>query len=459
MKKIIGKYKKGMIALCAGILAIGVGAGLVSANLALRTANTAPDSYPHISKADLLAAENARILFGKNEKGEPQEWYFAGTDTSISGENRILVAVNPIKESQKFQDDGKRNVSDSALWADCVYPDASNIAEVHPNHYGASDVRAQLKDMVTGTAYFSKAEQAFLNATTITTYDTRNRVNYTTADTLYLLTKVNGKLVAGSQDDVEIQAGQTDYFWLRTANGLMEEKGNVLTANSKNANASVSVEFGRALLPVTNLDMSSVLFASAASAGKSGVLDGSETMTLRMDGSGKSVGTARYDAANGKLFVVAGESTPVSLVVLGSGTIGGETRDWYYTLETYGSAITTTAMIQEALNITSEISLSDCKIWVESTDSTDNITYAVMAEAGEVTSMAGDFNGDSDITVADIYPCKRYLLGETHGISADVANANRSTDGLVNACDLIWMLKNANMDVGANPEEGWGSIQ
>ena len=90
--------------------------------------------------------------------------------------------------------------------------------------------------------------------------------------------------MAGSDDSVEVKVSETDFFWLRTPNGLMDSKGNILTANAKNTKTSVSVEFSRAIVPASNLDVSSVLFASSASSEKSGQIDENAAMVLRMDG-------------------------------------------------------------------------------------------------------------------------------------------------------------------------------
>ncbi len=462
MKKRIVKYKKGIVMLVACVLIIGAGVGLRATGLleTSRISNSVStstvNSNHYIEKGDLINLTTGKIIFGKNENGSAQEWYLLGKDANVSGNNVVMVAANPMKDSQVFESDGKRNESDSAVWADCQYEESDNVAEVHPNHYGASELRAQLKKMVTDTAYFSDAEQALLNATTITTYDTRNRVNYTTTDKLYLLANVNGKLMAGSDDNIEVQTNQTDFFWLRTATGLMEEKGTVLTANSKNTDTSVSVEFSRAVLPVTNLDVSSISFASAATPGQSGAIDENAAMILRMDDSEKAIGSVRYNS-DSKMIVATRDTAatnPVSLMVVGNGTIGGQTCEWCYTAEVSNSTTVTVAMIQEALGLTSEVALEECKIWIESTDSTDNLTYA----KGAFTMLPGDYNGDGSITKADTYLCKRYVLGDVMDVPVEVANANESIDGQVNSCDIVWMMKNEQVEVKPNPEDGWGPI-
>ena len=131
-----------------------------------------------------------KLVFGKNSSKKPQEWYILGADSEVSGgtNNTIIFAASPIAEDQVFENDGQKNKTDTNLWSDCVY-NGSSISEVYPNHYGASDLRVALKGMADGSneTYFTTAEQRLMNATTVTTYDTRNSVNYTTTDKLYAL--------------------------------------------------------------------------------------------------------------------------------------------------------------------------------------------------------------------------------------------------------------------------------
>lgn len=397
MKKIKVRFKKGITRLLAVVMIAGMSQSMTSISQVM--ASGVADSSSFVEKEDLMNRKTGRIIFGKNEKGSAQEWYLVGKDDKISGKNVVIVAANPMKKGQVFKNEGKRNEKDSELWKDCIYADESNITEVHPNHYGASDLRTTLKGMLDGNIYFSEAEKALLNATKVTTYDTRNRVDYTTTDKLYPLANVGGKLMAGSDDSVEVKVSETDFFWLRTPNGLMDSKGNILTANAKNTKTSVSVEFSRAIVPASNLDVSSVLFASSASSEKSGQIDENAAMVLRMDGSNKSIGNVQYDKKTGNVAVKLDESAknPVSVVVLGKGVINGKNCDWYYTKGIQESTTVTSEMIQDELKITSDIFLEDCKIWVESTDSAENLTYAKMATSGEVPDIIPPSGGEDDV--------------------------------------------------------------
>lgn len=387
MKKIKMKFKKGITKLLALTMIASMSQNL--AGIEQVAASNGAKSYSFVEKADLIGLQEGKIIFGKNEDGKAQEWYLVGTDNKVSGENVVIVAAKPIKASQVFENEGKRNKKDSALWKDCSYENSSSITEVHPNHYGASDLRAELKKIENDEKYFSSAQAALLNTTKVTTEDTRNRVSYVTEDKLYVLANVNGKLMAGSNDSIEVKTTEKAFFWLRTVQGLMDSKGDSLTANNKNKQTSASVEFNRAVLPASNLNISRVLFASTASSARTGKLDNDIPMILRFDGSEKTFADATYDKATGNIKVNLNTSVknPVSLIVVG--------EDWAFSTPIEENAIVTVETIQKALDTKSDISLDECKVWVEEANNTEGIVYAKMAVEGEVPD-AQTPDGDGD---------------------------------------------------------------
>ena len=416
MKKL--RMNKVITTLLAVAMIAGVSQNLTGINTVMASGTT--ESYNFVEKADLLNLKTGKIIFGKNEKGNAQEWYLLGTDSNVSGDNVAIVAAAPIKESQVFEGDGKRNKKDSALWEDCIYASDSSITEVHPNHYGASDLRVELKEMVNDTDYFSAAESTLLNATKVSNEDTRNRVSYITEDKLYAMADVDGKLMAGSDDDIEAKVSVKEFFWLRTANGLMDNKGDVLTANQNTTGANVSVEFSRAVLPASNLNISNVLFASTASSAQCGKLDEDGAMILRMDGSQKTFGSATYDKSTGnvKVDIDASAKNPVSLIVVGD--------DWAYSKQIEKSTVVTTEMIQEALSMKSDISLDKCKIWVEETDGIECLTYARLATEGRVPDETSSNNGDTDDELGETDDNKSESSDEDKTSSSDDKNSGKT---------------------------------
>ena len=332
------------------------------------------------------AVNYGKLVFGKKSDGTTaQEWYILGKDTGVSGDNTIIVAASPIARGQKFNSDIS-NKNDENLWSDCVYSEAT-ITEVYANHYGASELRDTLQGMATNTSYFTSAEQGLMNATTVTTKDTKNSsVTYTTTDKLYALQGDydNDQYLWAGTDDSTVLAMSSylrngEWFWLRSPYGgsgdfaLCADRGYYVILGR------VDIDSGSPVQPASNLDLSSVLFASAATAAssdtKSEKITDSAAMTLRLDGTGKDIGTVTYNTTTGDIKVVKGTtSQTVALVVQGN----DGTNDWYYSKQITGTETINVSAIEAESNTPASINLSACKIWLEITE--DNVSYAVNAE-------------------------------------------------------------------------------
>ena len=414
MMKLKHNFKKGMALVLSLVMAAGLvpampgGADTVQAATGM---GTAPSVTAFATKDQLMKAFNpdsngnattiGRLVFGKNSSGNAQEWYILGKDTSVSGDNTIIFAASPIATGQKFEDDWQNNKTEQNLWSDCNY-NGTSITEVFPNHYGASDLRVALKGMAdaSNTSYFTTAEQGLMNATTVTTNDTKNGVTYTTTDKLYALAadgygSSHTTIKAGSGDStvlaMNIYWSNGSRFWLRSPYGYGD--GGALFASPGVYVDGRIVSSANAVQPASNLNLSSVLFASAAEAAssnpaESGTIALDKAMTLRLDGTGKDIGTVTYNATTGDIEVArGGTSQPVSLVVQGN----DGTQDWFYSKQITGTETINASDIKSALRMTSDIDLSACKIWLETTDSTENLTYAVNeteAATSNITSVA-----------------------------------------------------------------------
>ncbi len=400
MKKLKHNFKKGM----AFVLSLAMVAGLVPAMSggantvqAATGSGTQPSVTAYATKDQLMTAftpdangtatTKGKLVFGKKSDGTTaQEWYILGKDTGVSGDNTIIVAASPIARGQKFNSDIS-NKNDENLWSDCVYSEAT-ITEVYANHYGASELRDTLQGMATNTSYFTSAEQGLMNATTVTTKDTKNSsVTYTTTDKLYALQGDydNDQYLWAGTDDSTVLAMSSywrngDWFWLRSPYGrsgdfaLCADRGYYVILGR------VDIDSGSPVQPASNLDLSSVLFASAATAAssdtKSEKITDSAAMTLRLDGTGKDIGTATYNTTTGDIKAVKGAtSQTVALVVQGN----DGTNNWYYSKKITGTDVVNVSDIVAESNTPASIDLSACKIWLETTDSAENLTYAVNA--------------------------------------------------------------------------------
>lgn len=417
MMKLKHNFKKGM----AFVLSLAMVAGLVPAMSggadtvqAATGSGTEPSVTAYATKDQLMTAftpdangtatTKGKLVFGKNSYRNPQEWYILGADSGVSGgkDNTIIFAASPIARNRMFENDWQNNKTEQNLWSDCNY-NGTSITEVFPNHYGASDLRDTLQGMATNTSYFTSAEQGLMNATTVTTKDTKNKdssgnyLTYTTTDKLYALQgdyNDTRKMLAGTSDSTVLARkcywSSGDRFWLRSPYNdhvnyaLLAIPGTYVHYDGVIAEIAVQ--------PASNLNLSSVLFASAATAAssdtaKSGTIASDKAMTLRLDGTGKDIGTVTYNTTTGDIKVVKGTtSQTVALVVQGN----DGANDWFYSRTIAASETINTSTIKSALALSSDIDLSACKIWLEITD-TDGLAYAVgatEAATSNITSVA-----------------------------------------------------------------------
>ena len=323
-----------------------------------------------------------KLVFGKNSNGDALEWYILGKDTGVSGDNTIIFATTTIGENSSFnsnKDEKTYNYS-----AGTGYGDSDGSIAVYANHYGASNLRNNLNSMVSdsNTTSFSATEKELLNATTVTTHDTKNNLDYTTTDRLYALEATErgsaATIQAGSRGQIAI--ARKNYwdnggnFFTRTADTNSNELRCAQTNNGVNV---FGVSSSYAVRPASNLNLSSALFASAATAASSstatsGTIVSGTAMTLRLNGSSKNIGTVTYNTTKGDIKATKGSTTgDVALVVQGN----DGTNDWYYSKKITGTETVNVSAVKSALGLSADIDLSACKVWLETTE--DNVAYAV----------------------------------------------------------------------------------
>ena len=417
MMKLKHNFKKGTaVALTAALLA-GLVPALPGAAVSVKAAGgttKSPSVSTYATKDQLMddtfkpdregsAWHYGRLLFGKNSRGSAQQWYILGKDSGVSGDNTILFATSPIAKDKKFNS-SENNKTDSNLWSECDYYGGTSVKEVFANHYGASDLRAALKTMAENTSYFTTAEQGLRNPTTVTTWDNRNFCEYLTTDKLYALAADGNKatsIKAGTGDSVVLDTksywSSENRFWLRMPYDGENWHHALYVHPGQNVN-ECKVDETLTAQPASNLNLSSVSFASAAKAASSdtAVTDkigfSKAIMTLRLNGSDKNIGTVTYNTTTGDIKAVKGStSQPVSLVVQGN----DGTNDWYYSKQITGTETINESAIASETYTPASIDLSACKIWLETTDSTENLTYAVSATEATRSSI-------SSVAITDI---------------------------------------------------------
>lgn len=390
MKK---ELKRGLAMVLSAAMVLGIAPmvpGNVSRVQAEESAESGLKATVYATKDQLMnfsPDSSAKLVFGKNDQGNAQEWYVLGKDDGVEVDNAVIFATESMTTGM-FDSNNNGN----------TYKEGNQEYPVHPNHYGASVLRQTLQGMVSvdNNTYFSVAEKSLMQETTITTKDVLNQKDYTTSDKLYALASEDqnyyDKIYVGSNNgkklDVHSYSNDMD-FWLRTPCENRSQVNQALCAYpNKGWVGGTTVKLSNGVRPASNLNLSSVLFASAApvSGGETSgeIVDGT-AMTLRLDGSDKNIGTVNYIVGEGKIIAVKG-NTSGDVVLMIQGNNG--TKDWYYRSAPLESSVCTfnASEIVSKWNLSSS-DFSECKIWLETTE--DNVSYAVNAANKETVNTIG----------------------------------------------------------------------
>ena len=331
----------------------------------------------------------AKVYFGNNN----QQWWIAG---SQSNDSITLFSASSMKDDGQFESNYMDNKTYDDKW-NCTYPDREP-AEVFPNHYGASYIRnVTLKEME--ASFFTSSEQALINETTIYTDDTKNNSVYSTADKLYLAygdQEDYNHITVGKNSANDLNDGLRidpsywgksvlELFWIRSpfvSNDNPNDGSSVLTAwPSKNYPAFNGAQTSNAekIRPAFELNSSTILFASAVPSATS-----TGNLTLQ-DTDGDGAFTLRYDAGkyskNLGSAVISYDDSKVILTDVPNGTylVAQNSNGAYAKQITNETEVSASGMNLD--------SFANCKIWLETTDTANRITYAALAEKEQETAV------------------------------------------------------------------------
>ena len=300
----------------------------------------------------------AKVYFGNNS----QQWWIAGSQS----DNLTLFAASPLATRVPF----KSSTSDGTY----------NGKTVNANHYGASDIKKTVKGLE--TSHFTNSEQDLMNDTTIYTNDTKNSSTYSTIDKLYLAYgEFFGSYITvgtNSQDNLNnglrvdnVYFGNS-YFWLRAPSPYRNYNYYGLSTRVNDEALHEDVYRACALVPAFELNLSSVIFASAAPAATSdGDLtlqdtDGNGAFTLRHK-SQTDIGTATISQSKGSIVVTDVTNENTYLVVQNS-------------QGAWSKKVSSNDLVFASDIDSSLTSFENCKVWLETTS--DRITYAEEAIQG-----------------------------------------------------------------------------
>ena len=356
---------------------------------------------------DGTATNIGKIKFGG------KAWYLLGGN----GTNADVFAAENFGNLYFQPTDSMAITPDVDLWNSVTYTNGDKPSTVFCNNYGASNLRKTLQDLASGEA-FNSVEKSMLpsEGIAVTTSDLKNKaadnytnLTYTTKDKLYAASAgdnvftTNGTTidVNGKKLDIKNTYKNGTAFLLRSpcSEGYYKVLGAITGSYVDQYNAYYS-ECG--VRPASNLDFSSVLFASAAPVASSDVdktnIASGTTMNLRLEATDSTavtkaqLGSATVIIKGDAITATKGTAASVTLVVQGN----DETNDWYYTKEINASG--ETEITADQIGIDSG-ALENCKVWLEATGS-DGMIYATNAavnnsEIYNVTFMNNNGTPDS----------------------------------------------------------------
>ena len=369
--------KKGFSILLAGSMLLS---GISFGNGNMQTVQAAEGGTPNVTKyATKAQLMKTFDLDGKNDtvgkvyfgtgNGKPLQWYIAGKD-NVSGSEGLNDDNIVLFSTQHFEDTQFQTSSTAG------------------NDYTGSNLETEINNLCYGgsKAKFTKGEDGLMLQTPL-------KYDGTSTPKLYapnlLDGSYNGFVTVGAEDSLRIdkqyyeescqaQQNGSEYlwgFWIRKT--LSTESNNPmdkLYAYSVDPEAMKMMEitYHCRMVPAFALNLTSVLFASAAQTEvASAKLQ--DALTLRMDGSSKIASKAKYtDTA----VTVTKDDKDTGLYLYVQGNNG---EDWVYSKEITETGTVTAEDIKASLNGNDTISLTKCKIWLETTSKEENLTYAVMA--------------------------------------------------------------------------------
>ena len=369
-----------------------------------------------------------KVYFGMNGESQ-QTWYIAGSDA----DNSIVLLCDPMLPMTTGCFDDESDLVDTDYktydnnW-NCTYGTAPS--RVYVNHYGASDLRLTTLKGLESSA-FSASEQNMMLKTTIYTQDENNSSTYSTTDKLYAAYGDNDwsndtytYITVGANSADSLNGGlkvslrsapynNGGYFWLRAPSS--QPSNHALVVNTEASVDHDVVSGGHSVVLAFRLNLSSVLFASAATAATS---DASltDTMTFRVDGAEKLASraayatcgvTVNYDEGDGNVFLYVQDADSV------------------YSVEITEDTIVALSDMTGINNLTDE----NTKIWLEKSE--DNVAYAVMAEALLTEHIPNADDGDCTTAIT----CS--ICG-TVTTEAKEKHIDDNGDGICDNCGVIY---------------------
>ena len=411
MKKMLKMTKRIFsIALATMLLASCM---FVSLPEAVYAGSQLPSVTRFATPADLVNPNKFTLHTG-NGKGVAQKVNFGHVPCYIAGKDSdgslvlMCAPANPLFDNQFNYDD---------------------------NRYKGSDIEAYLKNNSSGAlSYFTDAEVALMISPTVYTNTCDSDEIDDTSDKLYLAygnlndnyitvganskSSLNngikiGLTTSNSPNGSPYADGSYDEFWLR-APDVNDQECALYAKPGNNVYNRYNVLQNLPVVPAFNLNLSSVLFASAAPAASSGMAF-DNAMTFRYENNGQFNSTAEVTGQTLSVTYDAGDS---DVYICAQGKDGDD--DWF------SCERVTDTKVYTADDVHSGTDLSKCRIWLEKYDLTSNLIYAEYAAGSNVGGGShGSSHGSSAPISADApIECEHEFVWQT------IEDPNFNFDGL-----------------------------
>lgn len=331
----------------------------------------------HYVDPDIAVAGPTTWLVAGREKFSLEDG--AETDSLVLYSEAPLIGCDELNGTTKtsvFQTDHEFTSYNAP--ADTGYGATSSTQTVFANHWGASNLRAQLTTLASDSRYFKSTEQSLMATSAISTADMfKSDVEYTTQDILYATRlkpneyrdSTNTTVTVGAFDSLTVdKAHWGGCSWLRSPARPRRTPSRYLAPAGLPASYVICYYVDTVYPSISaafRLNLTPVLFASAASAassaegGKFEKISADTPMTLRLKAPEGS--TAKVVTFDGR--IVTHKATGWRLMVQG---VTGDGQNWSYSkaIGTDDDVTVTAADVAGAGGIELE-NFDDCEVWLE----------------------------------------------------------------------------------------------
>lgn len=285
------------------------------------------------------------VNFGKKNSTDVQ-WYIAGTDSDVTGDELVLFAKDSISD---------RTFGASGMFA--YYHESELCPYVNSLAYGKEN------------SLFTASEDDLMLTITLQKEGACGPVKVYVPHGIYK----NKYVSVGTNSTLNIAVtywGKS--FWTRSVPPVSSAicyARMYIELNNHKVDATTDTSFTAGTRPVIEINAENIVFASTAQPGTSNA-SLNTAMTIRYSGSEKIDAIAGY--MDNKIVAIKGNDNTCDYLYIQA----NDGSDWVYSTAIDNNFILSAEDVHSGLT-----DFADCKIWIETTD--DNLTYANMVS--EVT--------------------------------------------------------------------------